>query len=96
MTREGPLTDVFGSVSETKVETKICAVFDELVKDIQVERVVIYRDRNNYPEGCEISLCSWGTTLSPVLSKMRITILGDAFKDLQKLILGTIGFDDDD
>lgn len=96
MTQEGPLTDVFGNVSERKIEIKFCEMFQELFKDVQIERVVVYRDLNNYPDGCELTLRSWGTTLAPVTPNIRITILGDTFKDLQKLILGTMGFDDAD
>lgn len=94
MTREGPLTDVFGNVSETKVKAAIHDVMDDAFKNIQVENIFVYRDTNNYPDGCELTFRIWSSQ-NP-MSPIKITILGQPFKDLQKLILGTMGFDDDD
>jgi len=68
--------------------------FEAMLKDVQVIELFIYRDsdRGNYPNGCELTL----TSSHDPSRTMKVSILGDPFKNLQKIILATIGFEDAD
>ena len=93
-TRDGPLTDAWGDVSEAKVVAKMHDVMDDAFKNIQIEEIFIYRDSNNYPDGCELTFRTWASK-NP-MAPIKVAILGQPFKDLQKIILATMGFEDAD
>ena len=88
MATEGPLTDPWGTVLPEKVRIDILEMFS----DVDLSEFQVYRDANKYPEGCELTLrvgFDYNRTI-------KVTIWGDAFKNLQTLILATMGMDDCD
>lgn len=91
---DGPLTDAWGDVSVGKVEAKIHEIMDAALQDVQIDEIFIYRDANNYPDGCELTLRTWAS--KQPMAPIKIKILGEPFKDLQKLILATMGMADCD
>jgi len=86
--RDGPMTDAWGSIDPGKVR---CSIL-EMLDDVSLSNVEVYRDVNKYPEGCELTLM----VMHDPSRKIKITIFGDAFKNLQSLILATMGMDDCD
>lgn len=63
-----------------------------MFRDVNVEALYIYRDSNNYPSGCHVTLRS----AKDYNMQIRVSIVGQSFKDLQTLILATIGLEDAD
>lgn len=85
---EGPIIDCWGDVSVSKIRCDTLEMF----KGVQVTELYIFRSANTYPEGCELKL----TVDHDPSIVMKVTILGEPFKQLQKLILATMGFEDAD
>ena len=85
---EGPMTDVWGGVSPSKVRENILEMFH----DVSITELYIYRDGNRYPDGCQITMNSQHDPNR----QMKVTILGQPFKDLQTLIFATLGFEHGD
>lgn len=63
-----------------------------MFRDVNVEVLYICRDSKNYPNGCHVTLRS----VKDYNMQIRVSIVGQSFKDLQTLILATIGFEDAD
>ncbi len=63
-----------------------------MFRDVNVEALAIYRDGKNYPTGCELTLRS----TKDYNLQIKVSILGQPFQELQKIILATIGFEDAD
>lgn len=72
-------------------DASIKQIIYDMLKDVRVTNLYVYRDTNNYPDGCELTL----TPLNEFV-EMKINITGEAFKQLQTIILATMGFEDAD
>ncbi len=72
-------------------DATIKQIIYDMLKEVDITNLYVYRDNNNYPDGCVI-------TVKPKteFAEMKISILGPAFKELQTLILATMGFEDAD